>query len=58
MKIKDIVKETTASSIASVVTPVGGLIKRNDNTFKNALDTNDNLMGGPSKKKKKKKTDK
>ena len=34
MKIKDIVKETTASSIASVVAPVGGVIKRNDNTFK------------------------
>ena len=59
MKMKDIdvkiVNETTASSVATVVAPVGGIVSRN-NTFKNALDSNTNLMGGPTKKKKKKKT--
>jgi len=43
---------TTAGAVASVATPVGGLISRN-NTGKNALDSDENLMGGPKKKKKK-----
>ena len=43
---------TTAGAVASVATPVGGMISRN-NTGKNALDSDDNLMGGSKKKKKK-----
>ena len=55
MKIKDIVTENTAGSIASVAAPVGGLVSRTNNTGKNALDSDQNLMGGPKPKKKKKK---
>ena len=45
---------TTAGSVASVAAPVGGLVSRTDNTGKNALDSGQNLMGGPKPKKKKK----
>ena len=46
---------TTAGSVASVATPVGGLVSRQNNTGINGLDS-DNLLGGPAKKKKKKKS--
>ena len=57
MKMNEIVKETTtAGSVASVVTPVGGLVSRQmknpDGTAKNALDVDTNIMGGKPKKKK------
>lgn len=56
MKIVELC-ETTASAVAAVVAPVGGLIARqprnSDGTAKNALDQDNNLMGGPKKKKKK-----
>lgn len=58
MKIVELC-ETTAGAVASVAMPVGGSISRqsrnSDGTAKNALDTDDNLMGGPKKKKKSKK---
>lgn len=59
MKINDIIKETTsAGSIATVSTPMGGLVARqprnSDGTAKNALDTN-NLLGSKKKKSKNKK---
>lgn len=58
MKIKEL-SETTAGSIAAVVAPVGGLVSRQprnkDGTARNALDSDDNLMGGPKKKRKKSK---
>jgi len=58
MKIVELC-ETTAGAVASVAMPVGGLISRqsrnSDGTAKNALDSDDNLMGGPKKKKKSKK---
>jgi hypothetical protein len=58
MKIVELC-ETTAGAVASVAMPVGGLISRqsrnSDGTTKNALDSDDNLMGGPKKKKKSKK---
>ena len=60
MKMNEIVKETTtAGSVASVATPVGGLISRQmknpDGTAKNALDINANVMGHKKKAKKRKK---
>ena len=60
MKINEVIKETTASgSVASVVTPVGGLVSRqmknSDGTAKNALDINANVMGHKKKTKKSKK---
>jgi hypothetical protein len=49
---------TTAGAVASVATPVGGLISRQmknaDGTAKNALDMNTNIMGQKKKKKKSK----
>jgi hypothetical protein len=58
MKIVELC-ETTAGSVAAVVAPVGGLISRqprnSDGTARNALDSDNNLMGGPKKKKKSKK---
>jgi hypothetical protein len=58
MKIVELC-ETTAGAVAAVVAPVGGLISRqsrnSDGTAVNALDTDNNLMGGPKKKKKSKK---
>jgi hypothetical protein len=52
-------KETTsAGSVASVATPVGGMISRQmknaDGTAKNALDVDTNIMGHKKKKKKNK----
>ena len=60
MKMNEIVKETTtAGSVASVATPVGGLISRQmknpDGTVKNALDIDHNVMGHKKKVKKRKK---
>lgn len=60
MKMNDIVKETTsAGSVASVATPVGGLVSRQmknpDGTVKNALDADYNVMGHKKKTKKRKK---
>lgn len=47
---------TTAGAVASVATPVGGMISRQmknpDGTAKNALDVDTNLLGGKAKKKK------
>lgn len=58
MKIKDIVTETTAGSVAAVAAPVGGMISRQmknaDGTVKNALDIDTNIMGQKKKKKKSK----
>ena len=55
MKINELC-ETTAGAIATVATPVGGMISRQmknpDGTAKNALDVDTNLLGGKSKKKK------
>jgi hypothetical protein len=61
MKITDIDKNileetTTAGAVASVATPVGGMISRQmknaDGTVKNALDMDTNIMGQKKKKKK------
>jgi len=58
MKIKELC-ETTAGSIASVATPVGGMVSRQmknpDGTAKNALDQ-DNMLGTKKPKKSKNKT--
>jgi len=58
MKIKELC-ETTAGAIASVATPVGGMISRQmknpDGTAKNALDQDNVLSNGKPKKKKTKK---
>lgn len=55
MKIKELC-ETTAGAVASVATPVGGMISRQmknpDGTAKNALDVDTNILGGKAKKKK------
>ena len=55
MKINELC-ETTAAAVATVATPVGGLISRQmknpDGTAKNALDVDTNIMGGKPKKKK------
>jgi len=56
MKIKELC-ETTAGSIASVATPVGGMVSRQmknpDGTAKNALDQH-NMLGTKKPKKIKK----
>ena len=53
MKINELC-ETTAAAVATVATPVGGMISRQmknpDGTAKNALDV-DNVMGSKPKKK-------
>ena len=63
MKITDIDKNildetTSAGSVASVATPVGGMVSRQminaDGTAKNALDIDVNIMGQKKKKKKNK----
>lgn len=54
MKIKDILKEMDAGSVAAVSMPIGNIQKR---IPKNGLDSN-NLMGGPKAKKKKTKNKK
>lgn len=59
MKMNEIVKETTAAgSVASVATPVGGLVSRQmknpDGTVKNALDVDINVLGHKKKKSKSK----
>lgn len=49
---------TTAGAVASVATPVGGMVSRQmknaDGTAKNALDIDTNIMGQKKKKKKNK----
>lgn len=63
MKIFEITESTTAGSVASVATPVGGMIKRGkngapvapqkknkDGTVMNALDMPTNIMGHKTKK--------
>ena len=61
MKITDIDKNildetTSAGSVASVATPVGGMVSRQmknaDGTAKNALDMDTNIMGQKKKKNK------
>jgi hypothetical protein len=58
MKIKELC-ETTAAAVATVATPVGGMISRQmknpDGTAKNALDQDNVLSNGKPKKKKSKK---
>ena len=63
MKITDIDKTildetTSAGAVASVATPVGGMISRQmkntDGTAKNALDIDANIIGHKKKKKKNK----
>ena len=58
MKIGEITETTSVGSVASVATPIGGLLSRQpknaDGTAKNALDQ-DSLMGGKKKKSTKKK---
>jgi len=55
MKINELC-ETTAAAVATVATPVGGLISRSqynaDGTAKNALDQDNILSNGKPKKKK------
>ncbi len=55
MKIYDIIKEdTTAGSIATVASSVGGMQRRNPNgTAVNALDQDSNIFGNKKRKKKK-----
>jgi len=57
MKIIDLC-ETTAAAVATVATPVGGMISRQmknpDGTAKNALDQDNVLSNGKPKKKKSK----
>ena len=57
MKIKELC-ETTAGAIATVATPVGGMVSRQmknpDGTAKNALDVDTNIMGSKPKKKSRK----
>lgn len=52
------VNEMSASSVAAVATPVGGMISRQmknkDGTVKNALDMDTNIMGQKKKSKRKK----
>ncbi len=59
MKINEIVETTSAGAVASVATPVGGLISRQmknpDGTVKNAQDIDTNIMGHKKKAKSKKK---
>jgi len=63
MKIKDVLKETDASSVAAVSAPIGGVIKRGkygapqapqkkdkNGTVVNALDQNTNLLGHKKKR--------
>jgi hypothetical protein len=56
MKIKELC-ETTAGAVATVATPVGGMISRQmknpDGTAKNALDKKTNILGSKKKKKRK-----
>ena len=58
MKMNEIVETTSAGAVASVATPVGGLIARQpknpDGTAKNGVDSN-NLFGNKKKKPKNKK---
>lgn len=53
----DITETTSAGDVSAVAAPVGGLVSRqprnSDGTARNALDSDNNLMGGPKKKKKK-----
>lgn len=56
---KNVLDETTsAGAVASVATPVGGMISRQmknaDGTAKNALDIDANILGHKKKKTKKK----
>jgi hypothetical protein len=59
MKINEILSETSASNVAAVATPAGGLVSRQmkntDGTVKNALDIDANIMGQKKKSKKRKK---
>ena len=54
----DLDETTSAGSVASVATPVGGMVSRQmknaDGTAKNALDMDTNIMGQKKKKKKNK----
>lgn len=58
MKMNEIVKENTSSSMAVSVAPVGGLISRQmknkNGTVKNALDMDTNIMGQKKKPKRNK----
>jgi hypothetical protein len=58
MKINELLKEMDASMVATVATPVGGMMSRQmknkDGTVKNALDMDTNIMGQKKKSKKKK----
>jgi|MEHZ01.5.fsa_nt_MEHZ011561701.1_4 hypothetical protein len=52
MKMNEILSETSAASVATVVAPMGMMQKRNpDGTVKNGLDA-PSLIGKPAKKKK------
>ena len=58
MKMNEIVETTSAGAVASVATPVGGLVARQpknaDGTAKNGVDS-DNLFGNKKKKPKRNK---
>ena len=58
MKMNEIINEMSASSVAVVATPVGGMISRQmknkDGTAKNALDMDTNIMGQKKKTKRNK----
>ena len=53
MKMNEIVETTSSGSVASIATPVGGLVARQpknaDGTAKNGVDS-DNLFGNKKKK--------
>ena len=58
MKINELLKEMSASSVAAVAMPVGPTLSRQmknpDGTVKNALDVDTNIMGQKKKSKNKK----
>ena len=60
MKINELLKEMSASSVAAVAMPVGPKLSRQmknpDGTVKNAQDIDTNIMGQKKKKAKRKKT--
>jgi hypothetical protein len=55
MKIKEIFESTTAGSIATVAMPMGGVIKRNPDSFFGAVTTSEEFPNTPDYMKKKKK---
>ena len=55
MKMKEIFENTVSGSIATVAMPIGGVIKRNPDSFFGGVATNDPYPNTPDYMKKKKK---